>query len=81
MHITLSQEPAARRPVNGVLLETEIPSRRKAGLSYDVRQLADGSWECSCPGFRYQARGDGLCAHIDEVLKMIAGIRFLAEIL
>jgi hypothetical protein len=67
--------------VNGVLYEIEVPSRRTPGMTYDVRLLTDGSWECSCPGFRYQARDDGLCAHIDDVMVMAAGIRFLAEIM
>jgi len=50
-------------------------------MVYDVRQLADGTWECSCPCFRYQARADGLCPHLDVVLPMAAGIQFLAEIM
>lgn len=81
MHVALYVEQSRRQPVNGVLYEIEVPSKSRPGLSYDVRQLADGSWECSCPGFRYQAREDGLCTHLDDVLVMAAGILFLAEIL
>jgi hypothetical protein len=81
MHVALYAVPVCREPVNGVLYAIEVPSRTKAGLTYDVRQLADGTWECSCPGFRYQARADGVCAHLDAVLPMAAGIQFLAEIM
>jgi len=81
MRVGLYVDDGPRQAVNGVLFEVEVPSRSKAGVTYDVRQLADGTWECSCPGFRYQARADGLCAHIDEVLPMTEVIRFLAEVL
>lgn len=81
MHIALYRTTPRHQPVNGVLWSIEVPSRSTPGLSYDVRQLDDGTLECSCPGFRYQARSDGLCKHIDEVVPMIAGIRFLAEIM
>lgn len=81
MHIALYQVAPRRQPVDGVLYAIEVPSNSRAGMSYDVRQLADGSLDCSCPGFRYQARHDGLCAHTDVVMRMIAGVRFLAEIL
>lgn len=81
MHVALYAVPVRREPVDGVLYAIEVPSNSTAGMFYDVRQLADGTWECSCPGFRYQARADGLCAHLDGVLVMAAGIQFLAEIL
>lgn len=81
MHVGLCVVDEPRQPVNGVLYEVEVPSRSKPGFTYDVRQLADGTWECKCPGFRYQARHDGLCAHVDDAMMMAAVIRFLAEIM
>lgn len=57
----------AHRAVAGIVFETDIPSSREEDLSYRVRLAGDGSWECSCPGFRYGARADRLCKHVDTV--------------
>jgi hypothetical protein len=54
-------------PLAGPVLVAEVPSARSPGLAYRVSILADGSWACTCPGFGYQSRADGLCRHIDEV--------------
>jgi hypothetical protein len=61
--------------------ETEVPSGSEAGLCHTVTRLPDGSLECSCAGFRYQARSDGLCRHIDDVNAAGQRTRCLAEVL
>lgn len=33
---------------------------------YTTTRYPDGRWEDDCPGFRYGARPDGLCKHIDR---------------
>lgn len=51
----------------GCVFEAEVASGREEGLSYTVRLYGDGRWECTCPGFRYGARADSLCRHVDQV--------------
>lgn len=62
---------SARRPHQVRLVpefETRVASSGDPGFFYEVTLLSDGSWECdaACLGFRYAARDDGLCKHIDQ---------------
>ena len=61
--------------------EAEVPSGSEPGLCHLVTRLPDGTLECSCAGFRYQARSDGLCRHIDDVTAAGQRDRSLAEVL
>jgi hypothetical protein len=61
MRVSVSADPGAPETA----FEAEVPSARDPELIYRVSRLADGTWMCSCRGFRYQARSDGLCRHID----------------
>lgn len=51
--------PASRRVPFGILFEVEVVSS-DGQRYYHVRQRADGTWDCDCPGFRYQEH----CKHI-----------------
>jgi hypothetical protein len=74
MHVSLLQVPQLPP-------ETEVPSGSEPGLFHTVTRLPDGNLECSCAGFRYQARADGLCRHIDDVTAAGRQPRYLAEVL
>lgn len=74
MHVSLLQVP-------WLPPETEVLSGSEPGLCHTVTRAPDGSLECSCAGFRYQARADGLCRHIDEVTAARLRTRTLAEVL
>ncbi len=55
-------------PHRGVLApawEHSVPSSRYDDIVYRVSLLADGTWTCTCSGYRYGARADGQCRHID----------------
>ena len=41
-------------------------------VDYTVTRTPDGHWGCDCPGFRYGARADGLCKHVDRVQRWLA---------
>ena len=55
-------------PLAGPLPEVRVlvPSSRGAGV-YAVTRDENGFWACTCPGFAYRARDDGLCRHVDQV--------------
>ena len=58
----------------------EVPSSR-GGASYLVAWRPDGSWSCTCRGFSYSARPDGLCRHVDLVREAQAVPLSLADLL
>jgi hypothetical protein len=64
-----------------VVFEAGMPSAREPGLVYRVTLHADGTWQCSCPGFRYNSRLDGLCKNIDFVSEQYELSRSLAGLL
>lgn len=49
------------RRVHDELVRREVASFTTAGVSYLVRQLADGSWDCDCPDCRCRLHD---CKHI-----------------
>lgn len=60
----------------------EVASASEPGVFHQVSRLPDGSWECDCRGYRYGARSDGLCRHIDgerEKREWFAALAFLLE--
>jgi hypothetical protein len=61
--------------------EARVPSASDPGLFYTVTLLSDGTWECDCPGWRYAARDDGLCKHVDQVRQEYEYLCSLAAIL
>lgn len=66
MRVTIGLRAEPHRGSMGVVLEREVPSSSDPELTYFVRLHADGRWSCSCRGYRYTARDDGLCKHIDQ---------------
>lgn len=53
------------RVTAAILHSRKVPSRRGGGVFYTVMQRGDLTWSCTCPGFAFAARADGLCVHID----------------
>jgi hypothetical protein len=68
MKVSVSADPAGlRASPSDVLFAAEVPSAREKDLFYRVALFADGIWTCTCPGYRYEARADKRCRHIDLV--------------
>lgn len=69
MHVSASLEKPARsgRTGLGVTYTARVASSRNPAEFYDVRQMADGTWSCTCRGYEYGARWDGMCRHVDQV--------------
>lgn len=67
MRVSVSplQAPADRGPLGPVRQVRVAPSR--GGEPYLVTLYGDGSLTCTCKGFEYSARADGLCRHVDLV--------------
>jgi hypothetical protein len=57
------------RTAPGADIEWHFPSARDPGTIHVVTLHADGSWSCTCPGFRYARRADTLCKNIDAALE------------
>jgi hypothetical protein len=62
----LGSPPEPHRPFYEVPATWLVPSASDPGTKYTVTRHGDGTWECSCPGFRYGSRADGLCRHVDQ---------------
>lgn len=41
--------------------------RGSGGNVYTVYGYSDGSWECTCPSFKFRNHGKQYCKHIEEV--------------
>ena len=46
------------------VVETVVPSFTDDTKEYTVKKFKDGSWECSCPAFKYH---EGECKHIKHI--------------
>lgn len=68
MIVTLEQSASpAPRGLGGEPYDWAVRSHRDPSVVWTVTLYPDGRWECECEGFRYHARADGLCRHIDEI--------------
>lgn len=61
----LAGQPVPHRMALTAVFEGYVTSSRYSGTEYKVCLLADGTWTCTCNGYGYAARSDGLCKHID----------------
>jgi len=49
----------------------KVESFSVKGLFHTIRQMPDGEWKCSCPGFIFNDLGE--CRHILKVLTDLKG--------
>lgn len=57
-----------RSRLPAVLYSEDVPSSSSPGVRYLVRQLADGTWDCTCPPYYYgHPPASGACKHITRV--------------
>jgi uncharacterized Zn finger protein len=62
----MSQE---QQPVDAWVLEGEVPSERRSGITYAVMSNpVSGQWKCTCPDYVMRRRFNGTdCKHIRAV--------------
>jgi hypothetical protein len=73
--------PLSHRTALSPVFEMAVTSSRYPDVFYLVTLLADGTWSCTCQGYRYGARLDRLCRHVDQAQEKYERSRTLAGIL
>ena len=66
LYLDAGTSPSSAPLIGSGVLSWSSKSDTWADVTYTVTRTPDGRWECDCPGFRYQARADGLCKHVDR---------------
>lgn len=64
MSVSVLAEPG--RVTRDGIAEWHFPSASEPGTVHVATRHIDGSWDCTCRGFRCGRRMDGLCLHLDE---------------
>jgi hypothetical protein len=63
MRVSVGTRPGTNR----LPARWHFPSARDPGTTHFTSRYADGSLECSCRGYLFAQRPDGLCLHTDAV--------------
>jgi hypothetical protein len=50
-----------------------VSSKSELGVYYIVFHVGVNRWACSCKGYRFASRHDGLCEHIDIARSILKG--------